>query len=146
MPALSIAGKALFSTLALCGGLAGCDQRNPDNPDQAANQHPSSESRSARASSDNGQGSSGASSTSEGAAGSGSAEREVSDSVITTKAKAALLADTTVKGIDINVETNKGVVSLDGTVEDSKQKSRAASIVKGLDGVKSVENKLKVQK
>ncbi len=66
--------------------------------------------------------------------------------MITTKAKTALLADTTVKGTDINVETNKGVVSLNGAVEDSRQKERAASIVKGIDGVKSVENKLTVEK
>lgn len=70
------------------------------------------------------------------------AERSVDDSVITTKAKSALLADTTVNGSEINVETNKGVVTLSGTVANDRQRERAASIVRGLDGVKSVENKM----
>lgn len=70
------------------------------------------------------------------------AERTVDDSVLTTKAKSALLADTTVKGSDIHVETNKGIVTLSGTVDNGRQRERAASIVRGIDGVKSVENKM----
>ncbi|QAU36012.1 BON domain-containing protein [Janthinobacterium sp. 17J80-10] len=82
---------------------------------------------------------------SSGASTSGSAERAIDDSVITTKAKSALLADTTVKGTDINVETNRGIVSLSGMVDNDRQRDRAASIVRGIDGVKSVENKMTVK-
>lgn len=74
------------------------------------------------------------------------AERNVDDSVITTKAKSALLADTTVKGSEIHVETNQGVVTLSGTADNERQRDRAASIVRGLDGVKSVDNKVSLKK
>ncbi|TCS34694.1 hyperosmotically inducible protein [Paucimonas lemoignei] len=74
------------------------------------------------------------------------AERAVDDSVLTTKAKSALLADTTVKGSEVNVETNKGVVTLSGAVENERQRERVASIVRGIDGVKSVENKMTLKK
>ncbi|RJG04301.1 BON domain-containing protein [Noviherbaspirillum sedimenti] len=89
------------------------------------------------------------SSSASGSYGNGSltqrAERGIEDSVITTKAKTALLADTTVKGTDIHVETNKGVVSLSGMVDTERQRERAASIVKGIDGVSSVDNKMTVK-
>jgi hyperosmotically inducible protein len=74
------------------------------------------------------------------------AERTVDDSVITTKAKSALLADSTVKGTDIHIETNRGVVTLSGAVDNDRQRERAASIVRGIDGVKSVENKMTLKK
>ena len=40
----------------------------------------------------------------------------VSDTWITSKVKSTLLADTALSGMDIKVETNKGVVTLTGTV------------------------------
>lgn len=70
----------------------------------------------------------------------------MSDSALTGKVKAKLLADTDVKGTDINVETNKGEVMLSGFVESQAQIDKAATLARGVDGVKQVSNKLEVKK
>jgi len=130
----SHACKTLLIVLAFGAAFSGCERRAAD---QTGSKPLSS-----------GEKSSGTSESS-GAYGGGSvtkrAERAIDDSVITTKAKTALLADTTVKGSEIHVETEKGVVSLSGMVDSAQQRERAASIVRGIDGVKSVENKTTVK-
>lgn len=70
---------------------------------------------------------------------------QVDDGVITTKVKSALLADDTVKGLDINVETAQGMVSLNGVVDSQAQVDMAAQIAKGVEGVKDVQNNLTVK-
>lgn len=67
------------------------------------------------------------------------------DSTITTKVKTALLADPDVSGLDVKVETFKGVVQLSGFVDSAKQASKAVEIARSVDGVKKVENKLTVK-
>jgi hyperosmotically inducible protein len=67
------------------------------------------------------------------------------DSVITGKVKAALLKDRDVKGMDITVETNAGVVVLAGTAENKRQSDRAAKIAEGVSGVKKVSNKIVIK-
>jgi osmotically-inducible protein OsmY len=81
----------------------------------------------------------------QGAASGSSVGTAVEDSVITTKVKAALLADPEVKGTDINVETQQGVVQLSGAVDNKAQASKAVSLAKNVDGVKSVNNQLNVK-
>lgn len=133
--------KTLLFVVVLGTAIAGCERRDADQSgtqSSGATSSPGSDSMSSGARSSGATGSSGANA-------SGSAERAIDDSVITTKAKSALLADTTVKGTDINVETNRGVVSLSGMVDNDRQRDRAASIVRGIDGVKSVENKMSVK-
>ena len=66
----------------------------------------------------------------------------IEDTVITTKLKAALLADTTLKGASISVETRNGEVVLTGSVNSQAQREHAAQIAQALDGVKNVNNKL----
>jgi hyperosmotically inducible protein len=68
------------------------------------------------------------------------------DSALTGKVKAMLLADSEVKGTDINVETSKGEVMLSGFVESQAQIDKAAKLASGVDGVKSVSNKLEIKK
>lgn len=70
---------------------------------------------------------------------------QVDDGVITTKVKSALLADDTVKGLDINVDTAQGVVSLKGKVDSQAQIDAAMQIAKSVEGVKDVQNELTVQ-
>ena len=70
----------------------------------------------------------------------------IDDSIITTKLKTALLADTTLKGSDISVETRNGEVSMTGTVTNPAQKDHAAKIAQALNGVKNVNNKLALKK
>lgn len=133
--------KTLLLVFALGAAITGCERRDADQSGAQSSGAPSAPGSDAMSS---GASSSGATGSS-GANASGSAERAIDDSVITTKAKSALLADTTVKGTDINVETNRGVVSLSGMVDNDRQRDRAASIVRGIDGVKSVENKMTVK-
>jgi hyperosmotically inducible protein len=68
----------------------------------------------------------------------------MSDSWLTSKTKIALFSDERVKGRQVNVTTQKGVVTLRGKVDSSDAKAAAADIAKGIDGVKDVRNELKV--
>ncbi|WP_153116601.1 BON domain-containing protein [Rhodocyclus tenuis] len=67
---------------------------------------------------------------------------EVDDSVVTTKVKSALLGDADVKGLDIKVETRKGMVQLSGFVDNQLQIDRATAVTRGVEGVKSVESSM----
>ena len=69
----------------------------------------------------------------------------VTDSAITTDVKAKLLANPGTKGFDIHVETNHGVVTLHGTVRSTAEKELAERLAKSADGVKAVDNDLKVK-
>ena len=68
----------------------------------------------------------------------------ITDSWVTAKTKIALAADGRVKGRQINVETQKSLVMLRGTVDSDEAKKAAEEIAKGIDGVKSVKNELQV--
>ncbi|MGL4726521.1 MAG: molecular chaperone OsmY [Scandinavium sp.] len=67
------------------------------------------------------------------------------DTATTSEIKAKLLADDIVPSRKVKVETTDGVVQLSGTVDSSAQSTRAESIAKAVDGVKSVKNDLKVK-
>lgn len=89
-------------------------------------------------------GTSGAGADTSGA--SSSAGTMIDDGVITTKVKAALLADSTISGMDINVETRQGEVMLSGFVNDKAQVDKAVQVASAVDGVKKVNNKMTVKK
>ena len=69
----------------------------------------------------------------------------IDDTVITAKVKASLAADPTVKATEINVETFKGVVQLSGFVADPADAQKAATIARGIKGVTSVKNDVRVK-
>ncbi|HET8691075.1 MAG TPA: BON domain-containing protein [Steroidobacteraceae bacterium] len=78
--------------------------------------------------------------------GDGSTAGEVvDDSVLTAKVKAALIADSSTKAHQINVETNQGVVQLSGFVDNAAAKTAAADVAKSVTGVKDVKNELSVK-
>ena len=64
----------------------------------------------------------------------------VDDAVITTKVKAAVLQEPSLKSAEINVETSKGTVQLSGFVRSSADINKAIEVAKGVKGVKSVKN------
>ncbi|MBX3616704.1 BON domain-containing protein [Nitrosomonas sp.] len=64
------------------------------------------------------------------------------DTVITTKVKAAILNEPTLKSTEINVETFKGVVQLSGFVSSSASINKAIEVARGVAGVKSVKNSM----
>ncbi|WP_312918053.1 BON domain-containing protein [Stutzerimonas kunmingensis] len=61
-----------------------------------------------------------------------------SDTWITTKVKSTLLAEDATPGMDIEVETKDGVVSLSGTVATEAEKEAAVAKAKGIKGVREV--------
>ncbi|MBA3033537.1 MAG: BON domain-containing protein [Gammaproteobacteria bacterium] len=69
----------------------------------------------------------------------------IDDSVITTKVKAAILDEPTLKVAEINVETFKGVVQLSGFVSTQAAVSKAVEVARGVSGVKSVKNDMRVK-
>ena len=72
-------------------------------------------------------------------------KRVVSDSVITSKAKADILATEGLKSLQISVETHKGEVILSGFVDSEAAKTKAGEVVSKIEGVKTVKNSLEVK-
>lgn len=69
-----------------------------------------------------------------------------SDAALTTKVKSKFLADDDVSGLRIDVDSKDGVVTLTGNVRTAAEKTKALSLAKNTEGVKSVVDKLKVSK
>ena len=67
----------------------------------------------------------------------------VDDTVITTKVKAAILNEPTLKSAEINVETFKGVVQLSGFVSSAAAEKTAVSVASKVGGVKSVKDDMR---
>jgi osmotically-inducible protein OsmY len=67
------------------------------------------------------------------------------DSVITTKVKTAIFNEATLKSAEINVETFKGVVQLSGFVNSQADINKAVEVARGVSGVKSVKNDMRVK-
>jgi osmotically-inducible protein OsmY len=74
-----------------------------------------------------------------------SAGEYVDDSVITSKVKAALVADPVTKAREISVETFKGVVQLSGFVSTAAEKEKASEIARKVKGVTDVRNNIIVK-
>lgn len=69
----------------------------------------------------------------------------IDDSVITTKIKSQIAADSLLKAFQISVETFKGTVQLSGFVNSQKDVDRATEIANNAKGVRSVKNNLIVK-
>lgn len=65
------------------------------------------------------------------------------DAGITAKVKVALAADELVKARNIDVDTVRGVVALNGTVNSMAEKERAISLARNVQGVIEVKDNLK---
>lgn len=83
-----------------------------------------------------------------GCAGDGSKRSTgefIDDSALHAKAKAALINDPVVQGTKIDVSVDKGVVILNGAVNGDVEKRKAEDIVRGINGVRGVENNLVIR-
>ena len=69
----------------------------------------------------------------------------VDDSVITTKVKAAIFNEPTLKSTEINVETFKGTVQLSGFVSARADIDKAAEVARSVQGVTSVKNDMRLK-
>ena len=66
-------------------------------------------------------------------------DQPVNDTWITTKVKSSLLAESDVSGLDINVDTLNGVVTLRGQVDSQAQIDTATRIARDIEGVTDVQ-------
>jgi hyperosmotically inducible protein len=69
----------------------------------------------------------------------------IDDTLITTKVKAAIVNEPTLKVAEINVETFKGIVQLSGFVSSQAAADKAVSVARGIGGVKSVKNDMRIK-
>ncbi len=69
----------------------------------------------------------------------------IDDTVLTTKVKAAVFNEPSLKSAEINVETFKGAVQLSGFVSSQTDINKAAEIAGSVSGVKSVKNDMRVK-
>ncbi len=69
----------------------------------------------------------------------------IDDAVITTKVKAAIFNEPTLKATEINVETFKGVVQLSGFVSSAQSMEKAIEVARKVKGVKSVKNDMRLK-
>jgi osmotically-inducible protein OsmY len=69
----------------------------------------------------------------------------IDDTVITTKVKAGIFNEPTLKSRELNVETFKGIVQLSGFVSSQADISKAIEVAHSVNGVKSVKNDMKIK-
>lgn len=68
----------------------------------------------------------------------------ISDSWITLKVHSQFVPEDALSNSDIDVDTTRGVVTLNGTVASEAGRARAVAIAKATDGVNSVSDRLRV--
>lgn len=69
----------------------------------------------------------------------------VDDSVITTKVKTAIFNEDSLKMLQINVKTFKGVVQLSGFVDSAQSVKKAGEVARSVEHVIEVKNDLIVK-
>ena len=74
-----------------------------------------------------------------------SAGEQVDDTVTTAAVKSALIADPVTKAHQIDVETFKGTVQLNGFVDSAASKAQATAVARKQKGVTAVRNNLTVK-
>ena len=67
------------------------------------------------------------------------------DTVITSKVKAAIFNEPSLKSAQINVETFKGTVQLSGFVNSRADINKAGEVARGVPGVTSVRNDMRLK-
>jgi hyperosmotically inducible protein len=81
-----------------------------------------------------------------GCAGSHESPGEfIDDTAVTTKVKAAFVADKVVSALNISVESDKGVVTLGGVAKTQEEKRQAERIARQTSGVRAVRNNIVVR-
>ncbi|MGN5479135.1 BON domain-containing protein [Cupriavidus basilensis] len=72
------------------------------------------------------------------------AKQAVTDSTITTKIKTKLLSTKDLKSTGIHIKTKDGIVNVSGNVPSKEQHDLALETIRGVEGVTSVNDTLKV--
>lgn len=68
----------------------------------------------------------------------------IGDAALTTRVKAALAADPATSAFNTSVDTRRGNVRLTGTAKSGAERDLAEKLVREVDGVRSVDNDIKV--
>jgi len=74
----------------------------------------------------------------------GTSGKAVTDGWIKSKIASQFVTEDLLDKSDIDIDISKGAVELNGAVRSMEAKNKATAIVKGTDGVKSVQNNLKI--
>jgi len=69
-------------------------------------------------------------------------EAPVDDTAVATKVRAALAADREVGALKITAESTQGTVRLKGEVKNMATRRKVEELVRGVQGVKGVDNQL----
>lgn len=69
----------------------------------------------------------------------------MNDAAITASVKSKLLGDSDIKGLQINVDTHDGVVTLHGKIRSRSARRKATSLARGVEGVTRVKNQLEIE-
>jgi hyperosmotically inducible protein len=70
---------------------------------------------------------------------------QLNDAAITARVKTALIGETRLQALQIDVDTDNGIVTLSGEVDTPQNLDRVVQIAQTVDGVKTVENRLNVK-
>lgn len=73
------------------------------------------------------------------------AKETMQDQLLVSKVKSALIADSQISGLDINVDSFKGIITLKGVVKNNLDRQKAFDIASNVKGVKGVKTKLFVE-
>jgi osmotically-inducible protein OsmY len=74
-----------------------------------------------------------------------SAGEYLDDAVITTKVKASIIDQPSLKASEIRVETFKGTVRLSGFVPSQSSIDKAVEVARNINGVRAVKNELRLR-
>lgn len=72
------------------------------------------------------------------------AGQNIDDSTLTARVKTKLVSEKAANFTRIDVDTNNGIVYLNGVVPDARQKAKAEDLARDTNGVKKVINNLQV--
>ena len=79
------------------------------------------------------------------ATGAAKAELALAQGSLTAKIKAKMALDDTVKALNVDVDTQGGVVTLSGSVNSHAERDKAVQLARDTDGVTSVVDRLVVR-
>ena len=71
--------------------------------------------------------------------------RAVVDGALTSKIKAKMALDDTVKAVKIDVDTDNGIVTLTGTIHSDAERQRALALARETEGVSQVVDRLEIK-
>ena len=131
--------KTVFAAMMIVSGLAACDKPGPAESagkkiDQASESVTTSVSNTADKAGD------------AMSKQTQNASQMIKDTDITASVKLGLMNEADLQSTKITVVTTKGIVTLSGSVNSLANKDKAIKLAESVDGVKSVQSKLKISK